>query len=80
VFKGEKCGMFTRPVGPIPALYGTFALLVLIAAVKNLPYRSHTGIAAMLQIDKSLEQSARAQGIGWVSRVRPIVAPLATSE
>ncbi len=72
-------GMFSQPVGPIPALYGTFALLVLIAAVKNLPYTSRTGIAAMLQIDKSLEESARVQGIGWFGRMRRIVAPLAAS-
>lgn len=72
-------GMFSQPVGPIPALYGTFALLVLIAAVKNLPYTSRTGIAAMLQIDKSLEESARVQGIGWFRRMRRIVAPLAAS-
>ncbi|WP_113260285.1 ABC transporter permease [Agrobacterium cavarae] len=70
-------GMFSQSLGPIPALYGTFALLVLIATVKNLPYTSRTGIAAMLQIDKSLEESARVQGIGWFSRIRKIVAPLA---
>ncbi len=72
-------GMFSKPVGPIPALYGTFALLVLIAAVKNLPYTSRTGIAAILQIDKSLEESARVQGIGWFGRIRRIIAPLAAS-
>lgn len=72
-------GMFSQSLGPIPALYGTFALLVLIATVKNLPYTSRTGIAAMLQIDKSLEESARVQGIGWFSRIRKIVAPLAAS-
>lgn len=54
-------------------------MLVLIATVKNLPYTSRTGSAAMLQIDKSLEESARVQGIGWFSRIRKIVAPLAAS-
>ena len=39
-------GMFARPFGPIPALYGTFALLVLICSVKTLPFTSRTGIAA----------------------------------
>ncbi|WP_157136379.1 ABC transporter permease [Sagittula stellata] len=72
-------GMFSKPIGPMPALYGTFALLVLIAAVKNLPYTSRTGIAALLQIDKSLEEAARTQGIGWVARVRRIVIPLASN-
>src|SRR5690606_19208868 len=62
-------GMFSTPYGPIPALYGTFAILVLITVVKNLPFTSRTGIAAMLQIDKSLEEAARVQGIGWLGRM-----------
>ncbi|MCQ2006308.1 ABC transporter permease [Rhizobium sp. NRK18] len=72
-------GMFSKSIGPIPALYGTFALLVLIATVKNLPYTSRTGIAALLQIDKSLEETARVQGIGWFTRMRRIIVPLASS-
>ena len=55
-------GMFSTPLGPIPALYGTFTILVLITVVKNLPFTSRTGIAAMLQIDKSLEEAARVLG------------------
>ena len=38
-------GMFSTSYGPIPALYGTFFLLVLITVVKNLPFTSRTGIA-----------------------------------
>ena len=55
-------GMFSGPIGPLPALYGTFAILVLITVVKNLPFTSR-GIAAM-QIDKSMEEAAPF-GIGW---------------
>ncbi|WP_240722480.1 iron ABC transporter permease [Poseidonocella sp. HB161398] len=72
-------GMFSQSVGPIPALYGTFVLLVLISAVKNLPFTSRTGISALLQIDRSLEEAARVQGIGWLARMRRIVVPLASS-
>ena len=72
-------GMFSTPVGPIPALYGTFAILVLITVVKNLPFTSRTGIAAMLQIDKSLEETARVQGIGWFRRMSRIIIPLSMS-
>ena len=54
-------GMFSTSYGPFPALYGTFSLLVLITVVKNLPFTSRTGIAAMHQIDKSLEEAARAR-------------------
>lgn len=72
-------GMFSSSLGPIPALYGTFVLLVLITTVKNLPFSSRTGIAAMLQIDKSLEETARVQGIGWFRRMAKIIIPMSTS-
>lgn len=72
-------GMFSAPIGPIPALYGTFAILVLITVVKNLPFTSRTGIAAMLQIDKSMEESARVLGIGWFRRMARIIVPLSMS-
>ncbi|NOY08412.1 MAG: iron ABC transporter permease [Spirochaetes bacterium] len=72
-------GMFARPFGPIPALYGTFTLLVLIVVVKNMPFSSRSGISAMLQIDKSLEESAGIQGIPWFKRFRKIIFPLTAS-
>ena len=71
--------MFSRPFGPIPALYGTFALLVLICSVKNLPFTARTGISALLQIDKSLEEAARVQGIGWAKRMLRIIVPIAST-
>ncbi len=71
--------MFARPIGPIPALYGTFTLIVLIVIVKNMPFSSRSGISAMLQIDKSLEETARIQGIPWFKCFRKIIFPLATS-
>jgi iron(III) transport system permease protein len=57
----------------------TFAILVLITVVKNLPFTSRTGIAAMMQIDKSLEETARVQGIGWFRRMIQIIIPMSTS-
>ncbi len=72
-------GIFSTSHGPIPALYGTFALLVLITTVKNLPFTSRTGIVALLQIDKSLEEAARVQGIGWWKRMLQIIIPMSTS-
>lgn len=72
-------GIFSTSHGPLPALYGTFALLVLITTVKNLPFTSRTGIAALLQIDKSLEEAARVQGIGWMKRMFHIIIPMTTS-
>ena len=72
-------GMFSKSWGPITALYGTFTILVLITVVKNLPFTSRTGISAMLQIDKSIEETARVQGIGWIKRMFKIVIPLSSS-
>ncbi len=72
-------GMFAKPIGPIPALYGTFTLLVLIVIVKNMPFSSRAGISAILQIDQSLEEAARIQGAPWLKRFRKIIFPLATS-
>ena len=53
--------------------------MVLIAVVKNLPFTSRTGIAARLQIDQSIEETARVQGIGWIKRMVKIVIPLSFS-
>ena len=69
-------GMFSNSRGPVPADYETFTILVLITVVKNLPFTSRTGIAAMLQIDKSIEETARVQGIKWIKRMVRIVIPL----
>ncbi len=72
-------GIFSTSYGPMPALYGSFALLVLITTVKNLPFTSRTGISALLQIDKSLEEAARVQGISWSRRMFRIIIPMSTS-
>jgi iron(III) transport system permease protein len=75
-FGGIFLTMFARPWGPMPALYGTFTLLALTCIVKYLPYSSSSGIAAMHQIDVSLEEAGKLHGIGWVSRFVRIVMPL----
>ena len=71
--------LFAEPVGPIPALYGTFTLLVLISVVSRLPYSVKTGITAVTQIGKELEEAAEVAGASWGMRFRRIVMPLASS-
>ncbi len=71
--------MFAHPFGPIPALYGTFSLVLLIVVVKNMPFSSRTGMSAILQIDKSLEEVAQTEGIPWFTRFRKIIFPLSRS-
>jgi iron(III) transport system permease protein len=78
-FGGIFLTMFARSWGPIPALYGTFALLALTCIVKYLPYSSSSGIAAMHQIDPSLEEAGVIHGIGWGTRFARIVMPLTKS-
>ncbi len=78
-FAAIYLGMFSKSIGPIPALYGTFTLIVLIVVVKNLPFSSRSGISAIMQIDSSLEESAVTQGIPWLKRFRLIILPLSKS-
>jgi iron(III) transport system permease protein len=60
----------------IPALYGTFTLLVLVSVVKHLPFSCRAGISNMLQIGIELEESATIQGSSFFTRFRRIVLPL----
>lgn len=75
-FGGIYLSMFATRQGPIPPLYGTFALMVLVCVVKNLTFTSQSGTSAMLQLDKSLEETAETIGISWFSRIRRIILPL----
>jgi iron(III) transport system permease protein len=71
--------IFIAPVGPIPALYGTFALLVLICAVDRLPFGVRNGVSSVTQLGGELEEAAALQGAGWWKRFTRIVMPLASN-
>lgn len=71
--------MFTKPVGPIPALYGTFALLVVVSVAKHIPYSSRSGVSAMLQVGKELEEAAAIAGAGPWQRFKRIIFPLTST-
>lgn len=62
-----------------PSLYGTFALLVLVSVVKNLPFSSRSGTANMMQIGMELEEAAQVAGIGFLKRMSKIIFPLSKS-
>lgn len=68
--------MFAQPRGPIPALYGTLTILILAAMVNRLPFASRTGISAMMQVGRSLEEAAELHGAGLLRRLRSILLPL----
>ena len=78
-FGAMYLSIFAAPVGPIPALYGTFTLLVVISVVKRLPYAVRTGTSAITQIGLELEEAAAIEGASWFQRIRKVVMPLATS-
>lgn len=62
-----------------PSLYGTFALLVLVSVVKNLPFSSRSGTANMMQIGMELEEAAQVSGAGFIKRMTKIIFPLSKS-
>ncbi|HEX7000415.1 MAG TPA: iron ABC transporter permease [Trueperaceae bacterium] len=68
--------LFGQSIGPLPALYGTFALLVIAGAAYNLPFSSQAGSAAMRQVSGELEEAARITGARLTRRLRDIFVPL----
>jgi len=78
-FGAVYISMFSKPVGPIPALYGTFALLVVVSVAKNLPFSSRTGVSAMLQVSKELEEAAELAGASAWLRFKRVIFPLTRS-
>ncbi len=68
--------MFAVRRGFIPALYGSFWLLVIVGAVKYLPFASRSGINAMLQLSGEIEEAGTIMGIGWFKRMTHIIFPI----
>jgi iron(III) transport system permease protein len=68
--------LFSRSIGPLPPLYGTFVLLVMVCVAKNLPFSARSGISSMLQVAGELEEAAMMAGASWFRRFRRIILPL----
>ncbi len=75
-FGAVYISMFAKPFGPIPALYGTFALLVVVSVAKHLPYSARTGVSAMLQVGRELEEAAQVSNANAWQRFKSIIFPL----
>ena len=75
-FGAVYISMFSKPVGPIPALYGTFALLVVVSVAKHIPYSSRSGVSSMLQVGRELEEAAAVAGANSWQRFTRIIFPL----
>jgi iron(III) transport system permease protein len=78
-FGAVYIAMFARKMGPLPSLYGTFALLVIVSVAKHIPYSSRSGVSAMMQVGRELEEAAQVAGANVWQRFRRIIFPLTTS-
>lgn len=65
------------PIGPFPALYGTFAILVIAGTAYLLAFSVQTGRAVIQQVSGELEESARLTGASFLRRLMAITVPLA---
>lgn len=68
--------LFSVQRGPIPALYGTAAILVLIYMAEQMPFASRAGITSMMQLGTDPEDAAQVAGAGWWRRLFTIVLPI----
>lgn len=75
-FGAAYIALFGAPIGPFPALYGTFALLVLAATAYLLPFAVQSGRSVMGQIAGDLDESARMTGASYLRRLFAITVPL----
>jgi iron(III) transport system permease protein len=78
-FGAVYIAMFARKLGPVPPLYGTFALLVIVSVSKHLPYSSRSGVSAMMQVGHELEEAGMVAGANTWQRFKNIIFPLTSS-
>lgn len=76
-FAAAYIALFGAPIGPLPSLYGTFALLVIAASAHNLPYAVQSGRSVLGQVSADIEESAKLTGANPIHRMLVIVFPLA---
>ncbi len=65
--------------GTFNFLYGTFGLLILVSAVKFMPFASRSGVNSMLQIAPEIEEAAVIFGVPWTKRMTRILFPIQKS-
>ncbi|WP_312794571.1 iron ABC transporter permease [Tianweitania sp.] len=77
-FGAAYIALFGAPIGPLPALYGTFPLLLIAGTAYLLPFSVQTGRAVISQVSGDLDESARMTGAGMMRRLVAITVPLAS--
>ena len=66
-------------IGSAMGLSKTMALLVLVGAIKYLPFASRSGINAMLQLSGEIEEAALIVNVPWYKRMLKIIFPIQKS-
>ena len=72
--RGFNSGLFHT--GLLQGLYGTGTILVIVFIVRSLPVGTRSGIAALRQIDKSIEESAYDLGANSAKVFTSVTLPL----
>ncbi|MBR0164352.1 MAG: iron ABC transporter permease [Lachnospiraceae bacterium] len=72
--RGFANGLFRT--GVLKGLYGTGAILVIVFIVRSLPTGTRSGISALRQIDKSIEESAYDMGANSFKVFMTVTLPL----
>ncbi len=72
--RGFSGGIFHT--GFMQGLYGTGAILVIVFIIRSLPTGTRSGIAALRQIDKSIEESAYDMGADSLKVFTTVTLPL----
>ena len=72
--RGFSAGVFRS--GFLQSLYGTGTLLVIVFIVRSLPTGTRSGISALRQIDKSIEESAYDMGADSFKVFMTVTLPL----
>lgn len=72
--RGYSGGIFHT--GILQGLYGTGALLVIVFIIRSLPTGTRSGISALRQIDKSIEESAYDMGANSLKVFMTVTLPL----
>ncbi|MGW0158166.1 ABC transporter permease [Mycobacterium sp. NPDC003323] len=75
-FGAAFIALFGASIGPLPSLYGTFAILVLAGMAASLPFAFQTSRASLGQVSAELEEAAVLTGARGPRRFARITAPL----
>lgn len=75
-FGAMYVAQFGSQFGPIPALYGTFTLLIVAGMAKTLPFGSQSGRAVFSQISGEIDEAAILTGARLPRRLIDIFVPL----